>query len=457
MDDHKPFIVLKTEPYDAGYSDHVEIEEGPIFDNKFKVPANTSAVECQRVDIIHVAANETEIIKEEPDFYEENAIHRVDDNYFAPGKKTSTQEALKQKSLTRKATTQKSPASTHTGCFLSKSTISIKKRQRHQALANRLKSVDAKKDTEEPCDTEREGNQGKTKSRPKKTKSTASSSSSTQYECYMCKTAMTLKKNLHRHFNERHIAGKVFECKICKQKFPRQQTLIQHKSVHTRSKHFECKYCKRSFAQKGNLTMHNYSCGPSTKPIDSIEHFDCKYCKRSFTQITSLRRHMHFCDRSETGKKVDASFKRLRLANLGKSRAFECYLCKFACDIDGMRKHMAQHAPQSKFNCIICVAGFDRSEHLAKHMKIHTHNKRFQCNTCSKKFTRKRNLKRHQRLHTKNELFKCGTCEKKFTTKYALQIHERNHTGAKPFACSMCDERFARNDYLKNHIRRVHK
>lgn len=391
MDDcsQKPSTSIKIERYDEDYFDDVEIEEAPTFDNTFHVTSTTSNDERQRVDIIHIAANANEMIKEEPIFDEETVIYGEHSGPEA-NERTKNTKNTKNTKKTKKAAVK-------------------------MDNANEMTKVEPIFDEETVVDRENSGpeanEQMKNTKNTKKAAAKMDSPAAIHYECYLCKTTMKYPYNLNRHFSERHIDRKMFACKICDKTFPRQETLALHESVHTRTKYFECKFCKRSFAQKVNLRRHNYSCGPSAK----------------------------------------------HLAIYGSNRAFECYLCKFQCDIDSLRKHMSQHISHSNFDCIICGVGFDRSQHLAKHMKIHTHYKPFECNECFVKFTRKRNLKRHQRIHTRSGLFVCSYCRKKFTTKYALQIHERNHTGVKPFACHICDKHFARNDYLKSHIARVHK
>jgi hypothetical protein len=55
------------------------------------------------------------------------------------------------------------------------------------------------------------------------------------------------------------------------------------------------------------------------------------------------------------------------------------------------------------------------------------------------------------------KMMPCRYCGKQFQGSNKLGRHERTHTGERPFECDVCNKAFARKEYLKYHLREVHK
>uniref|UniRef100_A0A3Q2PGK1 Zinc finger protein 260-like n=1 Tax=Fundulus heteroclitus TaxID=8078 RepID=A0A3Q2PGK1_FUNHE len=245
------------------------------------------------------------------------------------------------------------------------------------------------------------------------------------FVCSACIKGCSLKQSPKRHMGV-HSEGKEFICSVCSETFSNQGTLNRHIRVHTRKKRLICKVCSKVFSKKGNLKTHMRA-HTGEKP------FVCNVCRKGFSQQCNLNSHM----RVHTGEKP-----------------FVCNVCsKGFSQQFSLKSHMRVHTGEKPFICSVCSKIFALKRTLNRHMRVHTGEKTFFCNVCSKGFSRQGNLNSHMHVHTGEKPFICNVCSKSFSLQCNLKRHMRVHTGEKPFICNVCSKGFSQPGSLNRHMR----
>lgn len=135
---------------------------------------------------------------------------------------------------------------------------------------------------------------------------------------------------------------------------------------------------------------------------------------RSSSSITSHSPSFHLLSRtptvSRTGSGNGSSAAYPTLTQIHETAATE-EIAKFAEEIlnsDLKRPIIVQeedeYDPKKKHKCPLCLARFQRPEHVKRHLKSHSNDKPFQCDfpNCDRRFNRKDNLKAHlKKIHKK--------------------------------------------------------
>ncbi|KAI5741665.1 hypothetical protein M8J76_015884 [Diaphorina citri] len=196
---------------------------------------------------------------------------------------------------------------------------------------------------------------------------------------------------------------KLYECDICKNRFPSSGAMKKHRRKHTGERPYECKECYARFAAKETLNRH-------MKTHSGVKPHVCEYCEKAFIQASQLKAHMF------------------------------------------------HHTGENGHTCELCNKTFNRKARLELHMKyIHEGADPYQCDICRKTFIRKEDLTRHCLLHTGVKPHKCPICTKGFTMKSSLKIHLLTHTKEPPKSCEVCGRAFIRQDCLIRHLRQKHR
>ena len=124
-----------------------------------------------------------------------------------------------------------------------------------------------------------EENNGVKKNKPKK-----------EFPCDKCGIVLASVGSLYNH-KKRH-DGKIFACHICKETFPYNKQLTDHKKIHSGKKLYSCDICGKSYSHASTLSDHK-------RTHDGRNNHICLVCGRSFSQRNRLIEH----ERVHTGEK----------------------------------------------------------------------------------------------------------------------------------------------------------
>ena len=207
-----------------------------------------------------------------------------------------------------------------------------------------------------------------------------------------------------------------YQCSICNVKMTTRSKVFNHITTHTKIKEYICDICGNNFTTNLGLVSHKLCIHPETVP-DSEHPHRCSFegCGRSFGSGVSLRIHQ----------------KNAHLNLLD----FPCTQCDFRTyTATLLRIHVEiDHLGLRKYECKVCGVAFKRNG-LKKHMlAVHT--------------------------SPKDRPYKCKYpgCGMTFCDGYNQRRHEVLHTGEKPNQCQICQRRFAVPEYLRLHMKNMHK
>lgn len=322
--------------------------------------SNVSMIKREKnIEIARIAADEDEIVKEEPKFYE-NEFH------------SANEEHLWNKEYENNGETGKSFDN-------GKGTV-------RRECCQRLKSPVQK-----------------------------------TYECYLCKKAPSTSNNLRRHLVRYHLTEGAFQCKICSKRFFFNCDLKMHRKTHKtniRSKSaldessYQCEYCMRSFNQRKNLFRHRGTCLPlllnprESQLFAETGHFECYLCKWE-TIGTFGTMKIHFSSHSGEQifncnicqRKFHLQTKLVAHVRTHTSdKQFKCETCsKEFTKKRNLKRHRRIHTTVGLFECSFCSKKLTAKFALQMHERIHTGEKPYICSNCGQGFTRKDTMNRHQR------------------------------------------------------------
>ncbi|KFD48971.1 hypothetical protein M513_10123 [Trichuris suis] len=311
--------------------------------------------------------------------------------------------------------------------------------------------------------------------------------------------------------------GKRWECRFCGKVFAFKYPMIAHERVHTGERPFICKYCTKSFSQQTSLIMHErshtgerrYKCDicdkrfiqPSALHSHRRTHtgerpYQCKLCPKNFAHATSLRQHQHVHLKQEQSMRM-AMASAEEMVSGGSVASPQSVDWSLTSDQSGgtsfdqpgaavlqqlLRKEPVV-MPKREHTCC-CGKSFPYMSALVAHMRSHTGEKPFQCRFCEKRFAQKATCHVHERTHTGERPYKCRHCDRCFSQYGTKSVHEKTHLGVRNYQCPTCDKmlsspsalythkkthgdrqfqcplcpkKFTLKNYVKLHIRQVHK
>uniref|UniRef100_A0A452HVK6 Uncharacterized protein n=1 Tax=Gopherus agassizii TaxID=38772 RepID=A0A452HVK6_9SAUR len=189
------------------------------------------------------------------------------------------------------------------------------------------------------------------------------------------------------------------QCSVCGAELPDNETVEQHRKLHSGMKTYGCELCGKRF-------------------------------------LDSLRLRMHL------------------LAHSAGAKAFVCDQCgaQFSKE-DALETHRQTHTGDHPYECEFCGSCFRDESTLKGHKRIHTGEKPYECNGCGKKFSLKHQLETHYRVHTGEKPFECKLCHQRSRDYSAMIKHLRTHNGASPYQCNICLEYCPSLSAMQKHMK----
>ncbi|XP_054032148.1 zinc finger and BTB domain-containing protein 16 isoform X2 [Dryobates pubescens] len=189
------------------------------------------------------------------------------------------------------------------------------------------------------------------------------------------------------------------QCSVCGAELPDNETLEQHRKLHSGMKTYGCELCGKRF-------------------------------------LDSLRLRMHL------------------LAHSAGAKALVCDQCgaQFSKE-DALETHRQTHTGDHPYECEFCGSCFRDESTLKGHKRIHTGEKPYECNGCGKKFSLKHQLETHYRVHTGEKPFECKLCHQRSRDYSAMIKHLRTHNGASPYQCTICLEYCPSLSAMQKHMK----
>ncbi|XP_054251506.1 zinc finger and BTB domain-containing protein 16 isoform X2 [Indicator indicator] len=217
------------------------------------------------------------------------------------------------------------------------------------------------------------------------------------------------------------------QCSVCGAELPDNETLEQHRKLHSGMKTYGCELCGKRFLDSLRLRMHLLAHSGAKALV-------CDQCGAQFSKEDALEMH--------------------RQTHTGTDMAVFCLLCgkRFQTQ-SALQQHMEVHAGVRSYICSECNRTFPSHTALKRHLRSHTGDHPYECEFCGSCFRDESTLKGHKRIHTGEKPYECNGCGKKFSLKHQLETHYRVHTGEKPFECKLCHQRSRDYSAMIKHLR----
>ncbi|XP_009465428.1 PREDICTED: zinc finger and BTB domain-containing protein 16 [Nipponia nippon] len=220
------------------------------------------------------------------------------------------------------------------------------------------------------------------------------------------------------------------QCSVCGAELPDNETLEQHRKLHSGMKTYGCELCGKRFLDSLRLRMHLLAHSAGAKALV------CDQCGAQFSKEDALETH--------------------RQTHTGTDMAVFCLLCgkRFQTQ-SALQQHMEVHAGVRSYICSECNRTFPSHTALKRHLRSHTGDHPYECEFCGSCFRDESTLKGHKRIHTGEKPYECNGCGKKFSLKHQLETHSAaaSMPGEKPFECKLCHQRSRDYSAMIKHLR----
>ena len=314
------------------------------------------------------------------------------------------------------------------------------------------------------------------------------------FTCFFCPDKIKGTENLLGHCQSVHNKKDKpdgdyhVKCMVCLRSI-RKAGIEKHRFIHNEIKLFECKLCYNKFKQYANIYRHYHLNHQSEEEQKFIKQgtpddlkFQCHNCDKKFLTASLLQCH----EKKEQNGKL---FTNIAATNIkrrhgGITAALDVdYTCFFCPEkIKGMRNlvehcqnvHNRTDEPNGLIHvkCMVCQKNVQKYS-IDKHRLTHNVTKLFECKLCYHKFSQHSNLLSHiRKFHTSDEekrfmihsthedlKYNCNNCELKFLNFALLRAHEvEEHAFKTTISCEFCAREFSwKNRHnLKLHMKSIH-
>ncbi|KAM6234503.1 zinc finger and BTB domain-containing protein 16 isoform 2-T3 [Spheniscus humboldti] len=217
------------------------------------------------------------------------------------------------------------------------------------------------------------------------------------------------------------------QCSVCGAELPDNETLEQHRKLHSGMKTYGCELCGKRFLDSLRLRMHLLAHSGTDMAVF------CLLCGKRFQTQSALQQHME----------VHAGV-----------RSYICSECNRTFPSHtALKRHLRSHTGDHPYECEFCGSCFRDESTLKGHKRIHTGEKPYECNGCGKKFSLKHQLETHYRVHTGEKPFECKLCHQRSRDYSAMIKHLRTHNGASPYQCTICLEYCPSLSAMQKHMK----
>lgn len=280
-----------------------------------------------------------------------------------------------------------------------------------------------------------------------------------QYECYLCKKSLTMKRYLLCHMERYHTR------KVAPQSF----RVLEDSAYPVRCTQHPCidRFESHDAMQHHIQTYHK----------QDKKTFECHICKKQVRSNSAMKTHMvvkheakkpYICSIAECGKRFSQPHAaKAHVARVHSKPRLKCLISGCTdrfIHIDDVKSHVLKVHPDHmntirSFHCYLCKRTYSNALTLRKHFKRMHVNKLLKCPKCPKMNKGASTLKRHLAYkHGQGHVHQCDLCQKILTSSFSLKTHMLMHAGERQFRCpnTKCTMSFRRGVHLNDHMVKEH-
>ncbi len=139
-------------------------------------------------------------------------------------------------------------------------------------------------------------------------------------------------------------------------------------------------------------------------------------------------------------------------AAAGKFKCSECGLR--LANAQSYRLHLRTHNYHRQlYTCTLCGKMYNYPRTLQEHIDAVHKGKMHKCTECGKEYQTKRSFEEHMRKHSGEFEFKCDICGQEYVSKRIGIEHRNRHYGLKAYECGLCGKKYSDPFVLNRHLK----